>query len=59
MYVYVAAKNGKPLMPTKRIGHVWDLLQAGKAKLSISALAAMIWQSACVPPALEKKFLQK
>jgi len=33
MYVYVAAKNGKPLMPTKRIGHVWDLLQAGKAKL--------------------------
>ena len=30
--VYVLAKDGKPLMPTKRFGHVRRLLKAGKAK---------------------------
>lgn len=33
MYIFVLAKNGKPLMPTKRIGHVRNLLEAGKAKI--------------------------
>ena len=33
MYVvYVLEQNGKPLMPTKRFGHVRRMLKAGQAK---------------------------
>ena len=31
--VYVVAKSGKPLMPTKRLGKVRRLLKSGKAKV--------------------------
>lgn len=33
MYVYVLDKNGRPLMPTARCGHVRILLKQGKAKV--------------------------
>lgn len=32
-YVYVQSKDGKPLMPTTRCGHVRHLLKTGKAKV--------------------------
>ena len=31
--VYVVAKSGKPLMPTKRLGKVRRLLKSGQAKV--------------------------
>ena len=33
MYVYVQHKDGRPLMPTKRLGKVRHLLKDGKAKV--------------------------
>lgn len=33
MFVYVLSKDGKPLMPTKRLGKVRHLLKDGKAKV--------------------------
>ena len=33
MYVYVLSKNGKPLMPTKKLGKVRHMLKEGKAKI--------------------------
>ena len=33
MFVYVLSKDGKPLMPTKRLGRVRHLLKDGKAKV--------------------------
>ena len=33
-YIYVLASDGKPLMPTRRHGHVFKLLQLGKARLA-------------------------
>lgn len=33
-YIYVLAKDGSPLMPTTRHGHVYKLLQRGKARIA-------------------------
>ena len=33
MYVYILSKNGKPLMPTKRLGKVRHMLKNGMAKV--------------------------
>lgn len=34
-YIYVQARDGSPLMPTTRYGHVQKLLRKGKARIAM------------------------
>ena len=33
-YIYILASDGRPLMPTRRRGHVFKLLRRGKARIA-------------------------